>query len=730
MRSLRGQIITFVVLIEAALTLLILSSLFNINRVGVQEVLDEQKQAILILAEDNVRAGFITFDYTSLQTFMEALMVQPFVDQAMVIDRNDRVIASSNTAELGENAEQILNESWQITPIENASESFGYLAIQFNNNFFDTLLNRMLRTGILVSLLWVIISIGLGYYTGVYLNRRLKLLEDGAKTFSRKNYTHRINMNGRDEIARVAAEFDNMAAEIQQKINETESVVQALKESKENLRVTLDSIGDAVIATDGKGNITLMNPVAEQLTGWSMEEAVGKTLPSVFHIINEQTRTLVPNPVEKVLEAGETVGLANHTLLIAKDGIEYHIADSGAPIRDANNNIIGVVLVFRDATEKVRAEQEQLKLTKLESLGVLAGGIAHDFNNLLTALFGNIGLVKMSLSTDHEAHKYVDRSMLAMEHTTALTNQLLTFAKGGDPIKERITIGEVVTEAAQFSVRGSNVRLRIDIQPDLWFVEADKGQLSQVISNLVINGQQAMPIGGTVAIAVENVVISEGKYVQITVQDEGIGIAPQHLDKIFDPYFTTKQQGNGLGLASTYSIINKHNGRITVDSHLNEGTLFTIHLPAKEETETTLTRKLLTEPQPMPDFAARILVLDDEKAVREVLGDMLERMGHTVAYAVEGQEAIAKYRTAYESKAEYDLFITDLTIPGGLGGQAAAQEILKLNPQAKIIVSSGYATDPVLANYKAYGFKGIFVKPYHFAELQEVVRHVLSSARS
>jgi signal transduction histidine kinase/CheY-like chemotaxis protein len=438
----------------------------------------------------------------------------------------------------------------------------------------------------------------------------------------------------------------------------------------------------------------------------------------------------VPNPVEIVLEAGEIVGLANHTLLIAKDGTEYHIADSGAPIRDAKNNIIGVVLVFRDVTEKARAEQEHLKLTKLESLGLLAGGIAHDFNNLLTGLFGNIGLIKMSLAADHKAHKYVDRAMRAMEHTTALTNQLLTFAKGGDPIKEVIAIGEVITETAQFSLRGSHVGLQTYIQPDLWLVEADKGQLSQVISNLVINGQQAMPTGGMIAIAVENIVISGDNYVQITVQDEGVGIAPQYLDKVFDPYFTTKQKGNGLGLASVYSIISKHNGRITVDSKLNEGAVFTIHLSAIEETEAARTGKLSPEPQMMPEFAAHILVLDDEEGVREVLGDMVEEMGHKISYAIERQEAIAKYRTAYENEAAYDLVITDLTIPGGLGGEATAQEILKLNPQAKIIVSSGYATDPVLANYEAYGFKGIVVKPYRFTELQEVVRHVLYSAHS
>lgn len=729
MRSIRVQIISFVVLIEAILSLLILGSIYNLNRANVRDILDQEKQSILILAEDNVRVGFITFDYRSLQTFMGTLALQPSVNQAIVIDQNNRVIASSNTADLGENAEQIVTNDWDIRQIENASETFGYLAIRFDSDFFEMVLGRMVRVGILVSILWVIVSIGLGYYTGVYLNRRLKLLEDGAKIFSGKNYSYRINMKGQDEIARVASEFDRMAAEIQRKINETESLVESLVQSEQNLRVTLNSIGDAVIATDNQGSITLMNPVAEQLTGWASAEAVGKKLPVVFKIINQQTREPAPNPVEKVLESSEVVGLANHTMLISKDGTEYHIADSGAPIRNAQNNIIGVVLVFRDVTEKVKAEQEYRKITKLESLGVLAGGIAHDFNNLLTAIFGNMGLVKMILPEDHKAHKYIDSALQAMENTTNLTRQLLTFAKGGDPIREAIPISDVITETAQFSLRGSNVALRINIQPDLWLVAADKGQLSQVIGNLVINGQQAMPNGGVLTISVENIVLSDGRYVQILVEDQGVGIAPQYFDKVFDPYFTTKEQGNGLGLASAYSIVTRHNGRISVNSKLNQGTQFTIHLPAVDKTTESLSGSISANSQNTADNSARILVLDDDKAVRDALVALLEELGHIVTYAYEGQEAIDYYQKAFDDGAAFDLVITDLTLPGGLGGHATAKEILKINPKAKIIVSSGYANDPVMANYEAYGFIGIVVKPYHFWELQAEVNRVLRIVR-
>lgn len=381
--------------------------------------------------------------------------------------------------------------------------------------------------------------------------------------------------------------------------------------------------------------------------------------------------------------------------------------------------------ISTDITARKRAEDEQLRLDKLESLGVLAGGIAHDFNNLLTGLYGNIELTKMFLASDHPALKYLDVAESSMESATKLTDQLLTFAKGGDPIKEVFALGNTISETALFSLRGSRVKLQLHIQPDLWLVEADKGQLSQVISNLVINAQQAMPTGGSIYITASNIVLDDKRFVEIEVSDEGGGIPPQYIDKIFDPYFSTKQTGSGLGLASSFSIVSKHNGRISVKSELNEGTSFTIHLPATEGIEESFIDDALAEENPEDLPTAHILVLDDEAVVREALGGMLTLMGHQVEFAVDGKEALFKYQTALATGVPYDLVVADLTIPGGMGGQEAAQAILNMNPDAKLIVSSGYATDPVMANYVAYGFKGIVVKPYQFATLKQVVQDVL-----
>lgn len=503
--------------------------------------------------------------------------------------------------------------------------------------------------------------------------------------------------------------------------------IEALRESEENLKITINSIGDAVISTNTDGYITRMNLVAESLTGWKRDDAIGKPLIEVFNIINELTRELAENPVEKVMKTGTIVGLANHTVLVAKDGTEYHIADSGAPIWDAKGNILGVVLVFRDVTEQLRTEQELVKMMKLESVGTLAGGIAHDFNNILTGLFGNIELAKVYLSPDHKSHKYLESAWRSLESATNLTNQLLTFSKGGEPIKETLSIGEVITETAHFSIRGSTAKLKTDIAPELWLVEADKGQLSQVISNLVINAEQSMPMGGTILVAANNVETVDGRYIQLVVQDTGVGIPPQYLDKIFDPYFTTKNKGSGLGLATTHSIIMRHDGRITVDSHKDMGTTFTIFLPAVENPEGEAVVKSREGEHENPISSASILVMDDEEAVREVLGAMLTKLGYEVAYSIDGREAITQYQASYEKGTPFNVVITDLTIPGGIGGQAAAQEILKINPGAKIIATSGYATNPIMANYRKHGFKGIIVKPYRIADLKEVVQQVLET---
>ena len=504
-------------------------------------------------------------------------------------------------------------------------------------------------------------------------------------------------------------------------ISERKRALEKLQESEERFRDLADMLPEAVFEIDTNMQLTYVNQKAYELFGYT-EKDFDRGLNSIDLLVPEDRERARGNLARRL--RGEKIGSVEYSAL-KKDGTSFPILHNIISIIK-DREIVGFRGIAVDLTERKQAEEEILKLRKLESLGVLAGGIAHDFNNLLTGLFGNIELAKKFLPADHKSHKFLETAGRSMESATSLTTQMLTFAKGGDPIKETISIGAVIAETAQFSLRGSKVKLQTNITPDLWPVEADKGQLSQVISNLVINAQQAMPEGGTITISAENVANPAGRQVQITVEDEGIGISPQYLDRIFDPYFSTKQRGSGLGLASTHSIITKHNGTINTASILNEGTTFIICLPvAVAEEEKITPEDSLAETYSTPAVAAHILVLDDEELVREVIGAMLEELGHKVSYAVHGSEAIKKYQEAWQNNSPYDAVITDLTIPGEMGGQEAAREILQTDPQAKIIVSSGYATDPVMANYKDHGFQGRVVKPYHFAELKKVIERVL-----
>ena len=505
----------------------------------------------------------------------------------------------------------------------------------------------------------------------------------------------------------------------------------ALSMEKERLSVTLRSIGDGVITTDVEGRIVLINKLAEKLTGWQTEEAVGQPLARVFNIINEKTRELCENPVHKVIDTGQIVGLANHTALIAKDGSEKSIADSGAPIKDKESRIIGVVLVFRDITDQLRMEQELMKVEKLESIGVLAGGIAHDFNNILAAIMGNIHLASHDENINSKTKEFLIKAEKASLRARDLTQQLLTFSKGGEPVKEISCLGNIIKDSASFVLHGNKVNCRFDIPEDLWLVDIDKGQISQVIQNIVLNAGHAMPNGGTVAICCENTVVKnekirlpvqKGNYIKICIQDTGTGITDEVIGRIFDPYFSTKKMGSGLGLAITHSIIIKHGGHIFAESKSGTGTTFTIYLPSSKQGKT-----------PSHEFSAqsdassnaKILLMDDDEMVGSVVKSMLVRLGHEVVLCAEGEEVIKLYSKGIDTNNNFDLVIMDLTIPGGMGGENAAREILKIDPKARLIVSSGYSNNTVMASHQEYGFCAAIVKPYKIQELSKVISQVL-----
>jgi PAS domain S-box-containing protein len=686
---------------------------------------------------------------------------------------------------------------------------------------------------------------------------------------------------------------------------------QRLREAKEWIATTLDSIGDAVIATDTECIIQFMNPVAETLTGWDKGDAVGKHFEDVFKAVHEDTGRSIESPVAKVLKEGSVAKLADSTILIARDGLELPIDDSSAPIRDHNGDITGVVLVFHDIAERRRAESalraseqfnssmltnspnpvlvtnpdssvryanpaleeltgfsaaeligvkapypwwtremrasmargmnmgleiqsnemldgavvvttggktsmaeeffckkngerfwveitstpvtsngatqyylsnwvditerkaaeakinklneelehrveqrtlelkcthDQLEVTrgqfyqaqKMESLGILAGGIAHDFNNLLTVILGNLSLAKLMPDNRAKTLDILAESEKASLQAKKLTQQLLTFSKGGAPVKTPVPIKKIISDSADFAMRGSNVSSEISIPDDLWHVEVDEGQINQVISNMVINATQAMPDGGTVRVHCENAVIESGtalpldpgKYVRISIRDHGTGISEEHAHKIFDPFFTTKPKGSGLGLATAYTIVKRHSGHIGVESRVNNGTTFNIHLPACKSGASGEISMEGKHEKPIPvgnsSDTQRILVMDDEIDIRNLIGDVLTHFGHTVEFASDGAAAIELYRSAMGSGQSFDVVIMDLTIPGGVGGKEAIKELRDMDPEVRAIVSSGYSNDPIMADFKSYGFKGVVAKPYEIRELVETLNQVIA----
>lgn len=511
-----------------------------------------------------------------------------------------------------------------------------------------------------------------------------------------------------------------------------ETTVKELAEEKELLAVTLRNIGDGVIATDAHGSVVLMNEIAEKLLEITQERALGQTLSQFFHLINEETRERCPDPVAQALETGAIVELAAHALRISQTGEEQYIAGSAAPIRNREGDSIGVVLVFRDITAKKKMDAEMLKATKLESIGVLAGGIAHDFNNLLTAIIGNLSLAIKSVDPREKQYKKLSEIEKASLQARNLTQQLLTFAKGGLPIVNVVPIGNLLRDTAIFTLRGSNIQCEFHLPDDLWLVEIDEGQMNQVISNLVINAKQAMPTGGKIEISAENIDVdpsgtpplAAGRYVKISIKDYGSGIPKEYLQKIFDPYFTTKPTGSGLGLATSYAIIKKHDGYITVASEPGRGTTFDIYLPAARREAAPVVVS------PKRSFAGqgKILIMDDQPVILELSKEILSEQGFEVETAEEGGKAIELYQAAQAAGRPFDIVILDLTVPGGLGGKETIEVLRRLDPEVKAIVSSGYSNDPIMADFRSYGFSGVLVKPYRVTDMIELLNNVRSDS--
>ncbi|MFQ5633010.1 MAG: ATP-binding protein, partial [bacterium] len=483
--------------------------------------------------------------------------------------------------------------------------------------------------------------------------------------------------------------------------------------------------------TNSMGEISLINSAAESLTGWSLEEALGKPLNSIFRLFDRKKNKGKVIPLLEIMQSEHDKVYSVPTTLERKDQTKKLITYSIALLHDSVNTVVGTILVFHDITDQTKFQEEALKANKLESIGILAGGIAHDFNNLLTAVTGNVSLLKWKTKPGEENYELLSETEDALQRVRSLTQQLLTFAKGGVPVKEVISITEILKNITTLTLRGSNVKCNFEFAPKLYAAEVDPGQFSQIIQNLIINAKQAMPKGGAIDVSAENVVHNHpqapfymnGDFIRIRIKDQGIGIPQEHLQNIFDPYFTTKQKGCGFGLAICYSVIKKHGGYILVNSTLGEGTAIDIYLPALQKTK--IQKKERSDK--LVSGQGNVLVMDDDGTVRIIAGKILKKLGYVVSLVCNGEEAIQSYCKTLEAGAPYDVVILDLTIPGEEGGEKTLEKLLEIDPGVKAIASSGYSNAAVMSNYEKYGFKGIVAKPYRITDLSQVLHEVLLS---
>ena len=404
------------------------------------------------------------------------------------------------------------------------------------------------------------------------------------------------------------------------------------------------------------------------------------------------------------------------------------------PLKNSDNSFQQIVIFNEDITEQKHAESEMLKVQKLKSIGTLAGGIAHDFNNILMGATGYLELSKMKLKSNDEVKGYIQDAEKALQRARMITTQFLTFARGGAPVLQAVNLQQVVKESITFNLSGSNVKACLNFSGETLPVKADKDQLYQVVANLTTNAKQSMPEGGHFYVDTENVKdqhidspgSQSGDFVKLTLRDEGIGIEEDNLERIFDPYFSTRADGHGLGLATVHSIVSKHNGFIKVDSTPGSGTIVTVFLPVDKPAESSASR--LSDSQlPITEKTtpARVLIMDDEELIRRVAMMMLEKSGYFVDAVSDGDAALAKYTSAKQEGKPFDIVIMDLTIPGGMGGKEAIKKLLQIDPEAKVIVSSGYFSDPVVAEFSEYGFKGCLTKPFQMDELLNEIESLL-----
>jgi two-component system cell cycle sensor histidine kinase/response regulator CckA len=577
-----------------------------------------------------------------------------------------------------------------------------------------------------------------------YVNRRYsELLVIVFSGFASIESAVRALKNGAFDYIRKPVEYEelikrvNNALEQKRLIREKEAIHWALEQSQRRYKYLVENSPDIIYTLDDQGRFSFVNDAFERLLGLKRDKVIGQHYSSVIcaqdlekseHVFNERrTGSRASSGVELHLSKPQEANAGNGSGTKAEVPVE--IKSQGIYDRepqDQEKNFLGTYGVARDIRDRKLLEEHLQQEEKMEAVGRLAGGIAHDFNNFLAAVVGNVALAKLHAEPDDEIYVRLEEMERAALRARGLTQQLITFAQGGLPVKLPGTLPDLIKDASTFVLRGSNVRCTYRFPRDLWWAEFDQGQIIQVIQNLLINADQAMPDGGVVSIEAENVTVTDsyrlplkaGRYIRIVVEDNGCGIPRENLNKIFDPFFTTKSNGSGFGLATAYSILKNHDGYLYVESELGRGTRFFLFLPA---TDKKSSKNAKTTGVRLHSGSGNILVMDDDLSLRDVYARLLAHLGYTPTVVSSGEEALARYVQAKHTGTPFAAVIMDLTVPGAMGGKEAVQRLLEIDPHAVAIISSGYSNDPVIANYRDYGFKDVIGKPFTAERLSEVL---------
>lgn len=620
---------------------------------------------------------------------------------------------------------------------------------QATNRHIELLQSLIIATAILS----VILSIVATFVLSDFITRPINQLKKSAQKIVDGDLNTSVTIKAQDEIGELGRLFNNMTEklrssfqqleryrdkleenvkerthELELEILERKEAEEDLQESEKRFRTIFDNASDGIlVANQETRSFTLANRSICTMLGYTEDELLSLTVDDIHpadklpHILSEF----------QLLATGES-SLVKDIPVLRKDGSILLTEITGAFLNIGGQRYI--MGGFRDITERKIVEEERLKIRKLESVGVLAGGIAHDFNNILAAILGNVSLTLALTSENDKRFELLKELEKASLRARDLTLQLLTFSKGGEPVKELTSVTDIIRESASFILRGSAVRCDFLFADNLWAAEVDAGQISQVIQNIVGNARHAMPSGGIITVKCHNCVpnstqsesLADSPCIEICITDHGTGIPQQLVEKIFDPYFTTKKKGSGLGLAITHSIIAKHGGNISVSSEEGQGTTFTILLPA---VETLLPETQLPLPQKTGGLSGTVMIMDDEQQVRDITAHLLKYIGYTAIRVCDGAEAVKEYKQRLKTEQAVDIIIMDLTIPGGMGGKETAQKILEIDADAKMIVSSGYSQDPIMANYQEFGFQNYLCKPYQIKELQDAIENILHDYR-